>query len=64
MSKYDDWIHKQVQKQMERDYCTPKIIDVEREFEGYDSDGVMETSLNYIYNCDECDNMECPERKK
>lgn len=64
MSKFDEWMHKQVEKETERNYCTPKIIDVEREFEGYDSDGVMETSLNYIYNCDECDNMECPERKK
>lgn len=64
MSEFDEWMHKQVEKETLRYYCTPKIIDVEYEFEGYDSDGGMEVSRNYIYNCDECDNMECPERKK
>ena len=33
--------------------CAPKIIRAEKE---YEPDGY---SMEYIYNCDECDNTEC-----
>ena len=35
------------------DCCEPEIIRAEKE---YEPDGY---SLNFIYNCEECDNTEC-----
>lgn len=37
----------------------PSIVATEKEYEGRDAEGNIEYSINYIYNCHECDNSDC-----
>lgn len=39
--------------------CNPEIIENQLEFEGFDEEGNMETSDNYIYNCHYCEAKDC-----
>lgn len=55
----DDYSYRKAVQEYERaremacEPCEPKVIRAEKE---YEPDGY---SLNYIYNCEECDNNEC-----
>lgn len=51
---YDSWLLKQADEYM-NNFCEgePKIIRAEK---AYEPDGY---SMEYTYNCDECDNEEC-----
>ncbi len=40
-------------KLFEGDYCEPEVIRAEKQ---YEPDGY---SMDYIYNCEECDHEEC-----
>ena len=55
MWNYDSWLLEQADRHMSSDFCEgePKIIRAEKE---YEPDGY---SMNYIYNCEECDCEEC-----
>lgn len=57
---YDDYLAKCVED-FENSGCDgePKIIRVEKEYEGRDADGNIETSDSYTYNCEECDCEDC-----
>ena len=48
---YDNWLLQQADEYMSD--CEPKIIKAEK---AYEPDGY---SMEYTYNCDECDNEEC-----
>ena len=39
--------------------CEPEIIESYREFDCFDDEGNMETSVCHVYNCHECDEEEC-----
>ena len=54
---YDDYLAEQIRIYTEP--CEPKVIKIEKEYEGCDSEGNIEFSNNPIYNCEECDNLEC-----
>lgn len=57
---HDAWLLSQADEYMES-FCEgePKVINTEEEFEGYDEDGRVITSTNYIYSCEECEEKEC-----
>lgn len=55
-SLYDSWLLRQADEYMSD--CEPKIIRAEK---AYEPDGY---SMEYTYNCDECDNTECEHWKE
>ena len=57
---YDSWLLQQADNYM-NSFCEgePKVIDAEKEFEGYDEDGNVEYSMSYTYSCQECDETNC-----
>ena len=41
------------------DKCEPEVVNSYREFDCFDEDGRMETTLVHEYNCQFCDDEEC-----
>ena len=60
MSAYDSWLLRQADEYMES-FCDgePKVIDAYKEFEGYDSEGNPEYSMDYTYSCEDCEETDC-----
>ena len=62
---YDAYLAKCVEDYYDS-FCDgePKVIGVEKEYEGRDEDGNIEYSESYTYSCEECDNRECEHWKE
>lgn len=57
---YDQYLANSV-RYYEEQFCygEPKVIGVTKEYEFTNEDGSIETSDDYTYSCEECDNKEC-----
>lgn len=54
---YDEWLLKQADEYCSG--CEPKVIKVEKEYEGCEPDGTPVFSEAHVLNCEECNEKEC-----
>lgn len=60
--RYDEYLARQIELYTEP--CEPKVIRVDKEYEGTNYDGSIEYSEDPIYNCEECDQIDCEHYKE
>lgn len=54
---YDSYLEKQIEEY--DNGCESHKIGSHREYEGANEDGSVNYSTNYVYSCEECDNIDC-----